>query len=168
MKRCCCSWPLQSRVSIYFEAGDVTFLSLYILIQSFTMSVVFENTKGCVLDPRSLIDRGYSRCIRWRDDQKSHVKCCFKRQCFQITKSHYSVTMDAGNAELVQKTDFKPAKVKCLRRNPGLVKHVQQRHPLVTVQNTPASLNAVQSETLQHEPPKNSHIFRCMKKMQLI
>ncbi|XP_047424336.1 N(6)-adenine-specific methyltransferase METTL4 isoform X2 [Mugil cephalus] len=74
------------------------------------MSVVLQSNYGCVLDARSLIDQGYARCIRWRDKQKSRVKCCFKRQCFQILKSHYgtnvnvSAAVDAGNSEMMQKT----------------------------------------------------------------
>ncbi|XP_042366538.1 N(6)-adenine-specific methyltransferase METTL4 [Plectropomus leopardus] len=76
------------------------------------MSVVVVNTRGWVLDARALIDQGYSRCIRLRDDnQKLHVKCLFKRHCFQILKSHYSesAAVDGGNADVLQKAD-KPSK----------------------------------------------------------
>lgn len=62
-----------------------------------------------MLDACSLIDQEYSRCIRWRDNQKSHIKCHFKRQCFQISKSHDSVkataTVDGGNSDMQQKTN---------------------------------------------------------------
>ncbi|XP_034069916.1 N(6)-adenine-specific methyltransferase METTL4 [Gymnodraco acuticeps] len=79
-----------------------------------TMSVVLVNTQGCVLDARSLIDKGYLHCIRVRENnQKSHVNCRFKGQCFQILKSHLdaiaSVAADGGNIETLQKTD-KPTK----------------------------------------------------------
>uniref|UniRef100_UPI003AAF5169 N(6)-adenine-specific methyltransferase METTL4 n=1 Tax=Centroberyx gerrardi TaxID=166262 RepID=UPI003AAF5169 len=80
------------------------------------MSVVFQNTSGWVLDACSLIDQGHSRCIRWRENRKSHFKCCFKRQCFQILKSHFSVkcgsAADGGNTDMLQKTDVicKPPK----------------------------------------------------------
>lgn len=79
------------------------------------MSVVLVNTQGCVLDARSLIDKGYLQCIRVRENnQKSHVNCRFKGQCFQILKSHLdaiaSVAADGGNIETLQKTD-KPTKV---------------------------------------------------------
>ncbi|XP_068566076.1 N(6)-adenine-specific methyltransferase METTL4 isoform X2 [Cebidichthys violaceus] len=74
------------------------------------MSVVVGSAQGWVLDARSLIDRGYSRCLRLRDNnQKSHVKCRFKRQCFQMLKSHYSVSasaaVDEGNTDVLQETD---------------------------------------------------------------
>ncbi|XP_031705701.1 N(6)-adenine-specific DNA methyltransferase METTL4 isoform X2 [Anarrhichthys ocellatus] len=73
------------------------------------MSVVVRSTRGWVLDARSLIDEGYSRCLRLRDNQKSHVKCRFKSQCFQILKSHYSVSasaaVDEGSTDMLQKTD---------------------------------------------------------------
>uniref|UniRef100_A0A3P8T843 Methyltransferase 4, N6-adenosine n=1 Tax=Amphiprion percula TaxID=161767 RepID=A0A3P8T843_AMPPE len=78
------------------------------------MSVLFHSIRGWFVDPRSLIDRGYSRCIQWRETQKSHVKCRFKRQCFQILKSYYNVpasaAVDGGNKEMLQKTE-KPPKV---------------------------------------------------------
>uniref|UniRef100_A0A3Q1GJC4 Methyltransferase 4, N6-adenosine n=1 Tax=Acanthochromis polyacanthus TaxID=80966 RepID=A0A3Q1GJC4_9TELE len=78
------------------------------------MSVLFHSNRGWFVDPRSLIDRGYSPCIRWRETQKCHVKCCFKRQCFQILKSYYNVSasaaVDGGNKEMLQKTE-KPPKV---------------------------------------------------------
>nr|QNQ79773.1 mettl4 [Siniperca chuatsi] len=77
------------------------------------MSVVVQNTQGWVLDAGSLIDQGYSRCIRFKDNQKSHVRCRFKGQCFQILKSHYSArtsaAVDRGNTDMLQKTD-KPTK----------------------------------------------------------
>uniref|UniRef100_A0A3B5AAD5 Methyltransferase like 4 n=1 Tax=Stegastes partitus TaxID=144197 RepID=A0A3B5AAD5_9TELE len=78
------------------------------------MSVLLQSDQGWFVDPRSLIDRGYSPCIRWRDTQKSHVECRFNKQCFQILKSHYSVpagaAVDGGNADMLQKTG-KPPKV---------------------------------------------------------
>ncbi|KAM9337589.1 N(6)-adenine-specific methyltransferase METTL4 [Symphorus nematophorus] len=77
------------------------------------MSVLGESTHGWVVDACSLIDQGYSCCVRFKDDQKSFVKCRFKRQCFQILKSHYSVRAsaaeDGGNTDMLQKTD-KPSK----------------------------------------------------------
>ncbi|XP_059182786.1 N(6)-adenine-specific methyltransferase METTL4 isoform X2 [Centropristis striata] len=83
------------------------------------MSVVVESTQGWVLDARSLIDQGYSRCIRLRNhnNQKSHVKCRFKRQCFQVLKSHCNVSASAaavegGNADMLQKTDKQSKKRK--------------------------------------------------------
>lgn len=87
------------------------------------MSVVVLNTQGWVLDAHSLIDQGYSRCIRLKI-YKSHLKCRFKRQCFQTVKSHYSVTASAavggGSSDILQKTD-KPSKV-----NQGLIKMTSQ------------------------------------------
>ncbi|XP_070784535.1 N(6)-adenine-specific methyltransferase METTL4 [Enoplosus armatus] len=80
------------------------------------MSVVVQNTQGWVLDACSLIDQGYSPCVRFKDNQKSHVRCRFKRQCFQILKSHYSVSasaaVDGGNTDMLQKTDKPPKKRK--------------------------------------------------------
>ncbi|XP_069552444.1 N(6)-adenine-specific methyltransferase METTL4 [Brachyistius frenatus] len=77
------------------------------------MAVVLQSSPGWVLEARSLIDRGYARCIRWRDKEKSHVQCSFKRQCFQVSKSRCSVTAGAAvngaNADMLQKTD-KPSK----------------------------------------------------------
>ncbi|KAK5849844.1 hypothetical protein PBY51_014146 [Eleginops maclovinus] len=78
------------------------------------MSVVLVNTQGCVLDARSLIDKGYLQCIRVRENnQLSHVNCRFKGQCFQILKSHLNakatVAADGGNIDQLQKTD-KPTK----------------------------------------------------------
>lgn len=60
------------------------------------MSVVFQNSSGWVLDSRSLIDRGYERCIKWTGHQKSHFKCSFKRQCFKIVKTHYNLSGSAA------------------------------------------------------------------------
>ncbi|XP_051796329.1 N(6)-adenine-specific methyltransferase METTL4-like isoform X2 [Acanthochromis polyacanthus] len=80
------------------------------------MSVLVHSNRGWFVDPRSLIDRGYSPCIRWRETQKCHVKCCFKRQCFQILKSYYNVSasaaVDGGNKEMLQKTEKPPKKRK--------------------------------------------------------
>ncbi|XP_038585989.1 N(6)-adenine-specific methyltransferase METTL4 [Micropterus salmoides] len=77
------------------------------------MSVVGQNTQGWVLDACSLTDQSYSRCIRLKDNQKSLVTCRFKRQCFQILQSHYSVSasaaVDGANTDMVQKPD-KPSK----------------------------------------------------------
>ncbi|XP_049912022.1 N(6)-adenine-specific methyltransferase METTL4 [Epinephelus moara] len=78
------------------------------------MSVVAVCTRGWVVDARSLIDRGYSRCIRLTDkNQKTHVKCRFKRQCFQILTSHYSerasAALDGGNTDTLQRAD-RPSK----------------------------------------------------------
>ncbi|XP_070709312.1 N(6)-adenine-specific methyltransferase METTL4 [Pempheris klunzingeri] len=73
------------------------------------MSVVAQDSQGWVLDACSLIDQGYSRCIRYKDDQKSHVKCRFKSQCFHILKSHYGAAADGGSTDVLQKAD-KPSK----------------------------------------------------------
>ncbi|KAM3843328.1 N(6)-adenine-specific methyltransferase METTL4 [Diretmus argenteus] len=77
------------------------------------MAVVFENTTGWVLDACSLIDRGHSRCIQWREGQQSHIKCCFKRQCFEVLKSHFSAESSGVlDSDMIAKTDtlFKPSK----------------------------------------------------------
>ncbi|XP_073343957.1 N(6)-adenine-specific methyltransferase METTL4 [Pagrus major] len=80
------------------------------------MSVVVQNSQGWVLDACSLIDQGYSSCIRFKDNHKSRVKCCFKRQYFYILKSHNSVNKsaatDGGNTDMLQKTDKPPKKRK--------------------------------------------------------
>ncbi|KAM9839200.1 N(6)-adenine-specific methyltransferase METTL4 [Aulostomus maculatus] len=77
------------------------------------MSVVVPSTRGCFVDACSFIDQCYSRCIRWRGDQKSPVSCCFKRLCFQMSESHFSVNVSAaphgGNRDALQKAD-RPAK----------------------------------------------------------
>ncbi|XP_070842327.1 N(6)-adenine-specific methyltransferase METTL4 [Chaetodon trifascialis] len=77
------------------------------------MSVVCQNTQGSILNACSLIDQAYSRCIRFKDKQKSRVECRFKRQCFRILKSYHSVNASAavggGNTDMLQETD-KPAK----------------------------------------------------------
>uniref|UniRef100_A0A3B3Z0K0 Methyltransferase like 4 n=1 Tax=Poecilia mexicana TaxID=48701 RepID=A0A3B3Z0K0_9TELE len=79
------------------------------------MSVVLQSNSGWVLDSQSLIDRGYARCITWTGHHKSHVKCNFKRQCFDILKSHYDMSgrVDGGHTVMTQKTE-KCAKVDCL------------------------------------------------------
>ncbi|KAM3593097.1 uncharacterized protein V6R79_005982 [Siganus canaliculatus] len=77
------------------------------------MSVVVQKSQGWVLDACSLIDSGYSPCIRFEDRRRSRVKCLFKRQCFHVLKSHFSLNAsaapDGGETDLLQKTD-KPAK----------------------------------------------------------
>ncbi|KAK2859595.1 hypothetical protein Q5P01_004215 [Channa striata] len=77
------------------------------------MSVVAQNNRGWVLDACSLIDQGCSLCIRYNDKYKSHVRCCFKKQCFQLLQSHYSLNaaavLDGENKDVVQ-TTVKPAK----------------------------------------------------------
>ncbi|XP_041823550.1 N(6)-adenine-specific methyltransferase METTL4 isoform X2 [Melanotaenia boesemani] len=74
-----------------------------------TMSVVVQSSLGYVVDARSLIDQSYVRCTRFTETEKSHVKCSFKKQCFQIFKSHYShgasADMDEENTNMLQKTD---------------------------------------------------------------
>ncbi|XP_029005110.1 N(6)-adenine-specific methyltransferase METTL4 [Betta splendens] len=84
------------------------------------MSVVLENSRGWVLDACSLIDQSCSRCIRWKDNQKSYVKCCFKWHHFQILKSHYgekeTAAMDAGDAGTLQQAD-KPSKKRKRKRS---------------------------------------------------
>ncbi|XP_074549063.1 N(6)-adenine-specific methyltransferase METTL4 [Halichoeres trimaculatus] len=72
------------------------------------MSTVCSNKLGWVVDACSLIDRWYSPCVRFKDSQKSHVKCRFKKQYFRILKSYYNVRADAavdgGNIETLQET----------------------------------------------------------------
>ncbi|XP_072234935.1 N(6)-adenine-specific methyltransferase METTL4 [Leuresthes tenuis] len=84
------------------------------------MSVLFQSSSGWVLDAHSLIDQSNARCVRWADKHKSRVKCSFKKQCFQILKSHYcqsaSTDVDGGNAEVLQKTD-KPSKKRKRKQN---------------------------------------------------
>lgn len=79
------------------------------------MSVVVHKTEGWVLDTCSLINQGYSRCVRFKDNRQSNVRCSFKKQCFNVLKSYCSVNTSAaaggGNASVLQKTD-KPSKVK--------------------------------------------------------
>ncbi|XP_029935610.1 methyltransferase-like protein 4 isoform X2 [Myripristis murdjan] len=73
------------------------------------MSVVCQNERGWVLNACSLIDLGHSRCIQWREAKKSHFKCCFKRQCFQLLKSHFSVNASAaddGHTTALPKSDL--------------------------------------------------------------
>ncbi|XP_068604260.1 N(6)-adenine-specific methyltransferase METTL4 [Brachionichthys hirsutus] len=80
------------------------------------MSVVCENSRGWVLDSRSLIDQGYSHCIRSEDDRKSSVQCRFKEQCFRVLKSHICVApsacVDGGNTDTVHKAGKLPKKRK--------------------------------------------------------
>lgn len=75
------------------------------------MSVVVQSSPGWVLDSPSLTDRGYQRCVRWAD--KAHVKCSFKRRCFQVIKSHFNLSdgavVEGEHADLLQN---KPSKVK--------------------------------------------------------
>ncbi|KAF7213455.1 N(6)-adenine-specific methyltransferase METTL4 [Nothobranchius furzeri] len=59
------------------------------------MSVVLQNSCGWVLDSRLLINRGYERCIGWKESKKLHFSCSFKRQCFQILKSYCSPSSTA-------------------------------------------------------------------------
>lgn len=79
------------------------------------MSVVVHNTEGWVLDACSLINQGYSRCVRFKDHKQTNVRGSFKKQCFNVLKSYCSVNKSAvsvgGNASVLQKTD-KPSKVK--------------------------------------------------------
>lgn len=77
------------------------------------MAVVLQRSSGWVLDSGLLIDRGYQRCIRWKDKKKSHVKCSFKRHCFQIVKSFYNhcAVVEGEYTDVLGKTD-KPSKVK--------------------------------------------------------
>ncbi|XP_041669767.1 N(6)-adenine-specific methyltransferase METTL4 [Cheilinus undulatus] len=82
----------------------------------FIMSVVVANKHGWVVDACSLIDQWYSRCIQIKKTHKSDMKCRYKRQCFQISKSHFDVKVDAAvegeNSERLQKTDKPPKKRK--------------------------------------------------------
>lgn len=79
------------------------------------MSVKVGNSSGWFLEAGALIDRGYSRCIRFRDRKKTFVKCHFKKQCFNVSKSYGVVSSiaaaDGGNKDVLQKTD-KRRKVK--------------------------------------------------------
>lgn len=94
----CWTGPRNINLTKKHELFDVL-----IALTSVTMSVVVHNSRGWVLDACSLIDQSYSPCIRWTDKQKTYLKCCFKRQCFQTIKSHYSVkatsAADAGHAD---------------------------------------------------------------------
>ncbi|XP_038153789.1 N(6)-adenine-specific methyltransferase METTL4 [Cyprinodon tularosa] len=80
------------------------------------MSVVLQGNSGWVLDSLSLIDRSYERCIRWTGLHKSHVKCSFNRQCFQILKSHFKQEVRTGvggeSSDVMQKTNKQPKKRK--------------------------------------------------------
>ncbi|XP_034562735.1 N(6)-adenine-specific methyltransferase METTL4 [Notolabrus celidotus] len=88
----------------------IKYLHLFISFKSpsFNMSAVVRSSQGCVVDACSLIDQWCSPCIRFKDSQKSHVKCLFKRQCFQVFKSYYNVNaeaaVDGGHVEVLQKT----------------------------------------------------------------
>lgn len=79
------------------------------------MSVVVQNSHGWFVDARSLIDRGYSRCIRWSDNKKSHVKCCFKKQCFRSLKRYenvnYSASLAGGDTSKLSKVNPAPESV---------------------------------------------------------
>ncbi|CAL8398760.1 unnamed protein product [Arctogadus glacialis] len=79
------------------------------------MSVVVQNKNGWVLDPCSLIDRGLSRCVRWRGGQNQEIKCCFRRQCFDALKRPYG----ANNSVNVN-TDIEA-------KDSSLVKHSRKR-----------------------------------------
>lgn len=78
------------------------------------MSVMVQTPKGWFVDSCSLIDQGCSCCIRFKDNQKSRVKYHFKRQCFNISKSHCNETacaaVNGGHTGVLQKTE-KPSKV---------------------------------------------------------
>lgn len=95
---------------LYYRSGDV---------DSLNMSVVDQNSSGWFLDAYSLIDEGYSRCIRYsKGGKQSRLKCRFKRQCFRISKSYSSANAsaatDGGNVDK-QNAD-RPSKV----RRPGV------------------------------------------------
>lgn len=63
------------------------------------MSVLAQSALGWLVDARSFIDQSYVRCIRWTEKQKSTIVWCgFKRQCFQIAKSHLDVKCGAASA----------------------------------------------------------------------
>lgn len=78
------------------------------MINDYIMSVVVHNTEGWVLDAGSLIDRGCSRCVRFKDHKKTFVRCYFKKQCFSLCKSYGSVNSSSvangGNTDMLQKT----------------------------------------------------------------
>ncbi|XP_053198141.1 uncharacterized protein LOC128382169, partial [Scomber japonicus] len=84
------------------------------------MSVVAQSTRGWVLDARSLIDEGYSACTRRKGETNINLTCCFKKRCFQMSKSYYRETVSAaaegGDTELLQKDD-KPTKKRKRKRS---------------------------------------------------
>lgn len=122
---------------------------------SSSMSVVLQGNSGWVLDSLSLIDRSYERCIRWTGLHKSHVKCRFNRQCFQILKSHFKQEVRTGvggeSSDVMQKTDKQP-KVNCCccrlhtlslmsnaHLNKAAAKHIENilKHPTNVLSLTP-------------------------------
>ncbi|KAM9712689.1 N(6)-adenine-specific methyltransferase METTL4 isoform 1-T1 [Menidia menidia] len=80
------------------------------------MSALCASSSGWLLDARALIDRGHATCVRWTGGRKSHVKCSFKEQCFQVLTSHgchgNSAALEANNTETVERTDKQPKKRK--------------------------------------------------------
>uniref|UniRef100_A0A665WKV0 Methyltransferase like 4 n=1 Tax=Echeneis naucrates TaxID=173247 RepID=A0A665WKV0_ECHNA len=80
------------------------------------MAVLVRSGCGWLLDSAGLVDRGCSRCVRWTDERKTRVRCRFKRQWFEIIKSHYSVkgsaAADRGNTEELQRVNKPPKKRK--------------------------------------------------------
>ncbi|XP_053716107.1 N(6)-adenine-specific methyltransferase METTL4 [Synchiropus splendidus] len=68
------------------------------------MAILVQSLNGWVLRPHSPTEEVYSRCIRWRrrGDTPEEVKCCFKKQYFQISQSHYTVKVNGDDT--IQKT----------------------------------------------------------------
>lgn len=74
------------------------------------MSVLVQTSQGWLLDPGSLLDRGYSPCVRFKDHKKTFVKCHFKKQCFNVCQSYVGVSSsnvapDGGSADVLQKAE---------------------------------------------------------------
>ncbi|KAM9827308.1 N(6)-adenine-specific methyltransferase METTL4 [Neosynchiropus ocellatus] len=63
------------------------------------MAVLVRGSNGWVLRPPLLTEEVYSRCIRRRrrGETSEEVKCCFKKQYFQISQSHSSVKVPEGD-----------------------------------------------------------------------
>lgn len=128
------------------------------------MSVVFQNSSGWVLDSRSLIDRGYGRCIRWTGHQKSHFKCSFKRQCFKIVKTHYNLSGSAAvDGELAATVPSKKRKRKHREPNQGEIdaKAFHEKIRTIIMEGTKSLVDSAQrlghligeTETLQDPLP---------------
>uniref|UniRef100_A0A8C6TYB0 Methyltransferase like 4 n=1 Tax=Neogobius melanostomus TaxID=47308 RepID=A0A8C6TYB0_9GOBI len=84
------------------------------------MSVVFQSSLGWVVDPCSLIDQSYSRCIRWSEKHKEPVQCNFKRQCFKTIISHINEkkceAVNAGNVVISCKQAKNSIKAKLISK----------------------------------------------------
>uniref|UniRef100_A0A3P9HLQ4 Methyltransferase like 4 n=1 Tax=Oryzias latipes TaxID=8090 RepID=A0A3P9HLQ4_ORYLA len=80
------------------------------------MSVVFQNSSGWVLDALPLINGSYQRCVRIGKGGSSLMKCSFKSQYFQTSKSYYcqspTAALAGGKADVLQATDKQSKKRK--------------------------------------------------------